>query len=621
MTETITIPLSKLAPWTGNVRRTGAYDGIDELATSIAAHGLLQSLVVRKGKRGRYEIIAGRRRYLALMKLATDRTIDKDYTVPCMLASGEIDATEISLAENVVRAPMHPADQFEAFRDLQDQGASPADIAARFGISETAVAQRLKLGRLAPAILDAYRAGELTLECAQAFTVTDDHQAQVRLYDDLPSWNPEPHIIRRALTEDEVASTDKRVRFVGLDAYLDAGGAFRKDLFSEDGDGYILDVALLDHLVSDKLKAEAVRVAAEGWSWVESVAITDYQALSRFTRRHPETVELSDEDQAEQDRLSEEYDAMVDTEDADETALADIERRMDALSASSKKWPPQTLAIAGSLLTLDHNGRLRIERGLVRKEDLARVAAATAEDADDATAAHEPVAMGLSPKLIEELTAEKSAAIAAELTGLPDMGLTAVVHALALQTFFPGYRSHSCLKLSLQAPGLAFSMAKPDASKALTALMSEKSRIADRIPGDPAYLWDWCLRRTRDELLELLAFIAAYAVDATRSKGERADSDRLVHADALARAVNLDMTAWYTPSAEGYFNRVSRSHIITAIDEAKGGHGPALDKLKKSELAVRAEGQIAGTGWLPEPLRAATAMTVSADPIIADAAE
>lgn len=50
--ETTTITLSKLVPWDGNVRKTGASDGIEELAASIAAHGLLQSLVVRKVERG-----------------------------------------------------------------------------------------------------------------------------------------------------------------------------------------------------------------------------------------------------------------------------------------------------------------------------------------------------------------------------------------------------------------------------------------------------------------------------------------------------------------------------------------------------------------------------------------
>ena len=60
------IPLNKLVPWDGNVRKTGASDNLEELTASIAAHGVLQSLVVRKTSRGKYAIIAGRRRYLAL---------------------------------------------------------------------------------------------------------------------------------------------------------------------------------------------------------------------------------------------------------------------------------------------------------------------------------------------------------------------------------------------------------------------------------------------------------------------------------------------------------------------------------------------------------------------------
>jgi ParB family chromosome partitioning protein len=62
------------------------------------------------------------------------------------------DATEISLTENVVRAPMHPADQYEAFRDLIDSGSTAEEIAARFGISEIAVRKRLKLARVSPTV-------------------------------------------------------------------------------------------------------------------------------------------------------------------------------------------------------------------------------------------------------------------------------------------------------------------------------------------------------------------------------------------------------------------------------------------------------------------------------------
>lgn len=102
MSDTITIALNRLAPWKGNVRRTGASDRIDELAASIAAHGLLQSLVVRETKRGKYEIIAGQRRYLALKTLAKVGAIAKDHPVPCIIANGTVDASELSLAENII---------------------------------------------------------------------------------------------------------------------------------------------------------------------------------------------------------------------------------------------------------------------------------------------------------------------------------------------------------------------------------------------------------------------------------------------------------------------------------------------------------------------------------------
>lgn len=68
--QTLEIPLSKLLAWNDNVRATGAEEGIGELADSIAAVGLLQGLVVKKEPRGKYAVIAGRRRLMALSKLA-----------------------------------------------------------------------------------------------------------------------------------------------------------------------------------------------------------------------------------------------------------------------------------------------------------------------------------------------------------------------------------------------------------------------------------------------------------------------------------------------------------------------------------------------------------------------
>lgn len=622
MTDTITIPLSKLTPWTGNVRRTGAADGIADLAASIAAHGLLQSLVVRKGKRGKYEIVAGQRRYLALCALAKDCAIDTDYAVPCMLADNASDATELSLAENVIRAPMHPADQFEAYRTLIDDGATVADIAARFGLSELAVSQRLKLGRLSPTILEAYRQGEIGLDHAQAFTVTDDHEAQDRVLSQLSPWNREPCTIRRALIADEIPTSDKRVRFIGTEAYLSAGGAIRQDLFSDEDEGYLLDSALLDRLVSEKLATIAAPLSAEGWRWVETAADVDYQALSRFARRYPDRTELSDDDQSELDRLSEEYDALVDSDDeSDAEQLAAIEQRIDELNAKTETWPSETLTIAGAIVTLNHNGSPRIERGLVRKEDLPKANhPGEAPDSSEEDSASTDTA--LSPRLIEDLTAEKSAVIAAELMGQPDIALAAVVHALALDHLYPGHSNDSCLRLRLSPPGLRAAIAKPDMSKALAAIDTERDRIGDWLPGNPDDLWVWCLERSRDELLGLLSFLAASGVDAVQRKADRPDASRLIHGNHLAQALKLDMTAWYVPTAEGYFGRVRRAQILAAIDEAKGAHAPALEKLKKSDLATRAEALIANTGWLPAPIRIAPSTGADGDAgITAEAAE
>jgi ParB family chromosome partitioning protein len=212
---------------------------------------------------------------------------------------------------------------------------------------------------------------------------------------------------------------------------------------------------------------------------------------------------------------------------------------------------------------------------------------------------------GLPDRLVEDLTAQKSAAIGAELVGQPEIALAAVVHCLAIRSFYPGCAAASCLELFPKSFLLQGSLSAPDACKGLTAIEQERDHIADRLPGNPEDLWSWCLERSRDELLDLLAIIAARTVNAVQRKGDRPDAYRLTHANDLAKALKLDIGAWFTPTAEGYFNRVSRSQILAAINEAKGDHAPALDKLKKSELAVRAESLVAGTGWLPEPLRTA----------------
>jgi ParB family chromosome partitioning protein len=214
MTDITPIPLGKLVVSEDNVRRTAATDvGLQELAASIAAHGLLQSLVVRKHRKGKFAVVAVWPRLAALQLLAEQGRIDASFAVPCQVRDGDA-AAELSLAENVLREPMHPADEFEAFRALVDGGMAEADVAARFGVTESVVNRRLRLARVCPDVLEVYRGDRLSLAQVMAFTVSDDHAMQERVFANLCEWNDDPHSIRDALTEREIAATDRRVRFV-----------------------------------------------------------------------------------------------------------------------------------------------------------------------------------------------------------------------------------------------------------------------------------------------------------------------------------------------------------------------------------------------------------------------
>jgi ParB family transcriptional regulator, chromosome partitioning protein len=145
-----TIPLSKLVPSPENVQKTNTKEGTEGLAANIKAQGLLSNLIVRATAGGKFEVVAGGRRLAALKHLAKTEKQDEDKSqIPCSVIEGDEDAHEISLSENEMRAAMHPADQFEAFKKLADEGQGRATIAAKSRVTPCVVGQRLKLTVLA----------------------------------------------------------------------------------------------------------------------------------------------------------------------------------------------------------------------------------------------------------------------------------------------------------------------------------------------------------------------------------------------------------------------------------------------------------------------------------------
>ncbi|WP_263351338.1 ParB/RepB/Spo0J family partition protein [Acidicapsa acidisoli] len=604
MTTTTTISLNKLLAWGGNVRKTESDKNIDELAASISAHGLLQSLVVRKDKRDKYAVVAGGRRLLALQSLADAGTLEADYPVPCNVIGLDTDATEISLAENVQREAMHPADEFEAFKALIESGTPPADVAARFGVTETVVKQRMKLAHVSPKLVAAYRRGKMTLQHIMAFAVTDDHAAQERVWREVAAWKRgNPDAIRDMLTEGEITGADPRVRFVSVKAYEKAGGTVRRDLFSEGDDGvFIDDAVLLESLVAKKLDSVAAAVRKQGWRWVEIEAIFDHDAWSKCQRFHPEPTPFSPEEQSEYDALLVEREELWALEDLDEgqvTRLDAVEERLAELGDRETVWSPETLGIAGVVVTLGRDGKAELHYGLVRPEDAPRKTSRREAGAPDVTENSGDGASPLPVSLVESLTAQRSAALSAALLDHPEAALALLVERLALPVFYSGPHDDGLLQIT---PRTA-SFHRVEGSAAHATIESAHAVWRLRLPADSEALLGWCFMQSVATLQGLLTFCVAQTVNAVQSKDTRSSSPRMAQSETLAALLNLDMALWFSPTGANYFGRASKATIIGNLEEIKGAVAPAWTAMKKTELASLAEREAAKVRWIPAMLR------------------
>lgn len=599
------IPLSKLTACSKNVRRTGRNDGIEELAASIKAHGLLQNLQVRASAGGKFEVVAGQRRLAALKLLAKAKDLPKSAEIPCHVCEGE-EAIEISLAENIMRLPMHPADQYEAFKAVADQGKSPEEIAARFGCSAAIVRQRLKLANVSPKLIEAYREEEIELVQLMALAISDDHAAQEKVWCDLAGWDRHPSNIRRMLTQAHVQANDPRAQFVGIEAYVAAGGHVLRDLFNDEHGGYLTDPALLNLLVTRKLEGEAEAVRAEGWKWVEIMPAFSREALREFGRIYPERQPASEEEQAEIERLTAEYEALLDAhgEEPPEDVAAQMEglsERVDALSEDTEHWEPEDIALCGAIVGIGHGGRIVVERGLLRPEDAP--AEGTASPARVGAVAKPKREDGLSGRLVEDLTAHRTVALRAILAGNADVALAAVVHALVLPLFYP-QRSESCLELDLKSEGLEWSATGFEDSPAGRSLAERHEVWSRELPQEVEGLWGWLLAQDTAVRLDLMAYCAGCSVNAVKKASDWADAERFAHADQLAAALDLDMAQWWQPTGASYLGRVPKAKVLEAVSEGvTKGAAENLAKLKKEALVTHAEERLAGTGWLPALLR------------------
>jgi ParB family chromosome partitioning protein len=563
------IAVAKLEKSTLNARRTNRPDGIGELKVSILSHGLMQNLVVTDSGDGTYRVIAGGRRLEAIRSLQSEGKLSQDFAVPCQIVTDE-HALEMSLAENTVRLAMHPADQYEAFAGLIEQGESAADVAHRFGIDESLVLKRMKLARVAPQLLEEYRNEGMTLECLMAYTLTDDHRRQLKVFKSLQGWQKENHrAIREALTEKMIEASDKLARFVGLDAYRAAGGSTSADLFSTEV--YLEKPALLQKLAEEKLDSIRKELEAEGWGWIEINPERDCDAIHRCGRLKPqligvpsELVDLKSKLDAEMEAVEEaladtESDALLDQQQAIHDRLEEVEKKL----AGYVGYDATQKALAGCFVSIGHDGSLFLDKGLVKAEHRKLLAKLLGTEDDRPVRAKPKHA--LPESLRKDLAIDRLQVAQVEIARNPVIALD----FLAFQAASKLLGKHPIA----DGADVEFKLPKPGKEREATVADRDFAAIGKALPTGwlkpTSEAKQFEAFRTLPEAtkLELMAYCVALTL---KPKFGPADSGESTAYDAALSLTGSNVAGYWRPSRGNFLNRINREQLLSVSREVLG---------------------------------------------------
>jgi ParB family chromosome partitioning protein len=349
--------------------------------------GLLQNLVVHPADQGFFAVCAGSRRLAALQHNRDAGLIPADHKVNCVVVD-VADALQVSLAENYAREAMNPADEARAFANLVAEGRSHAEIAASFGQTERYVRARERLGRLAEPVFEAFAARALSIEQAQAFAVSDDQARQATVFaawERAGHWERNAAHIRTLMTENRVRESDPRVRLIGRDAYVAAGGAVDEDLFGDSV--FYIDAELLTRLAQTRLDETVDAEIAAGWRWGATMLKEDWSILNGLERLYPADIDLSEADQTRWNEIE----GLLEDENADEATIDALNAELEALDAKTTAFADAQMRVSGVIAILHNRGEIVIERGLQRPEDVA-LAARTSEADREGEGGDEPAA-------------------------------------------------------------------------------------------------------------------------------------------------------------------------------------------------------------------------------------
>lgn len=166
------LDIERILPNAQQPRKTFDEDSLNELANSIRIHGVVQPIVVRPLEDGFFQLIAGERRWRASQRAGLVK-------VPAVVRdSGEHDALEIALIENLQREDLNPIEEAHAYERLvNDFGLTQEEVARRVGKNRTTIANMLRLLRLPAEVQGWLRENKLSTGHAKALLSLSDPNA------------------------------------------------------------------------------------------------------------------------------------------------------------------------------------------------------------------------------------------------------------------------------------------------------------------------------------------------------------------------------------------------------------------------------------------------------------
>ena len=510
--------------------------------------------------------------------------------------------------ENRIRAALSPADEFVAMAALIDSGETVEAVATRFGVSERHVRQRLRLGKLAPELLDAYRNGDISLDVVTAFTLGADHQAQLAVWHQLKdqSYIP-PYTVRRLLTQTTIPVDSDLGLFVGSAAYEAAGGTVTRDLFSGDDEGFMDDAALVRRLALEKLEQKAAELRSS-WVWTRAMLDPAYDFTAQYYRLRPQPAELPAEIAGEIERIEERLAELQETPedewtDALMTEATQLEERHAELTETAADlavYREKDRAVAGVIVTIGDDGEFRLHQGLV--EHSAIGAEDTVDDEtvgfeareDDEFPRYSPNAeqalhkeCGFSQLLVDDLKAHRLQITRAHLAMDFDVAFDLALYALCADLFDRfGYRAHP---LDLRAIATPLRSSLNDlAGTAADRLLETQGRELDldwlKLPPAEGFA---ALAALPSEAKQRL-FARCIALCLKPQLAIEDGADPVI--EAAGRRLRIPFADYWRPTAANYWGRVKKAHGVAIGTEILGDRW-ARDHAgdKKPELAAALE--------------------------------